>query len=352
MCDRVAIIHKGGSSRRSVRELISSRREMELRVDDVARAAGSRRACHSIETTASGADRRGSAAARRRARRGRHRVSRARERRRSKRCSSNHRRRDGGLMMIPLIQNETLKIIRRKRFAIVIGILAAIIGIVSYGQYRHLQEPAAPQLARGDPAARRRLQEHAAPRAGRRAVGAVDARGDQPAAVLSRSRHRAEQADRAAVRAHASRTSPASCSSRCSSRVLGSDIVSAENAEGTDKLLLTRPVRRWKVLTSKLITLWIFATLTLLVRRAARVSSSPSPFLPRGGWTAPTFTGFQHRRSTRAARRRAPAAALEGRADRVRTGVVRAADRRLRSRCCSRCSSDRARPRSGRCSRR
>jgi len=38
-CDRVAIIHKGRILREgSVRELISSRREMELRVDDVARA--------------------------------------------------------------------------------------------------------------------------------------------------------------------------------------------------------------------------------------------------------------------------------------------------------------------------
>jgi len=38
-CDRVAIIHKGRILREgSVRELISSRREMELRVDDIARA--------------------------------------------------------------------------------------------------------------------------------------------------------------------------------------------------------------------------------------------------------------------------------------------------------------------------
>jgi len=38
-CDRVAIIHKGRILREgTVRELISSRREMELRVDDVARA--------------------------------------------------------------------------------------------------------------------------------------------------------------------------------------------------------------------------------------------------------------------------------------------------------------------------
>ena len=39
-CDRVAIIHKGRILREgSVRELISSRRDMELRVDDVARAS-------------------------------------------------------------------------------------------------------------------------------------------------------------------------------------------------------------------------------------------------------------------------------------------------------------------------
>jgi ABC-2 type transport system ATP-binding protein len=39
-CDRVAIIHKGRILREgTVRDLISSRREMELRVDDVARAA-------------------------------------------------------------------------------------------------------------------------------------------------------------------------------------------------------------------------------------------------------------------------------------------------------------------------
>ncbi len=40
MCDRVAIIHKGRMLREgTVAELISSRREMEFRVDDVARAA-------------------------------------------------------------------------------------------------------------------------------------------------------------------------------------------------------------------------------------------------------------------------------------------------------------------------
>src|SRR5512142_3116857 len=74
--------------------------------------------------------------------------------------------------------------------------------------------------------------------------------------------------------------------------VLGSDIVSAENAEGTDKLLLTRPVRRWKILTSKLVTLWMFATLTLACG-GVLAFVIPAALLPARGWTAPTFTGFQ-----------------------------------------------------------
>jgi ABC-2 type transport system permease protein len=73
--------------------------------------------------------------------------------------------------------------------------------------------------------------------------------------------------------------------------VLGSDIVSAESAEGTDKLLLTRPVRRWKILASKLVTLWIFATLTLLCGAILAYGISAIA-LPRVGWTAPTFSGF------------------------------------------------------------
>jgi ABC-2 type transport system permease protein len=74
--------------------------------------------------------------------------------------------------------------------------------------------------------------------------------------------------------------------------VLGSDIVSAENAEGTDKLLLTRPVRRWKILAAKLVTLWLFASLTLLVG-ALLAYAVTAPVLPARGWDAPTFNGFQ-----------------------------------------------------------
>jgi ABC-2 type transport system permease protein len=74
--------------------------------------------------------------------------------------------------------------------------------------------------------------------------------------------------------------------------ILGGDVVSAENAEGTDKLLLTRPVRRWKILSAKLVTLWLFSSLTLL-SGGALAWAVTAPVLPVQGWDMPTFNGFQ-----------------------------------------------------------
>jgi len=42
-------------------------------------------------------------------------------------------------MFFALIQNETLKILRRKRFAVVMGILFAILVVVTFAQYRQLK---------------------------------------------------------------------------------------------------------------------------------------------------------------------------------------------------------------------
>ncbi len=46
--------------------------------------------------------------------------------------------------------------------------------------------------------------------------------------------------------------------------VIAADLVSSEHASGTIKLLLTRPVSRWKVLMSKLIAIIFFVSLTVL----------------------------------------------------------------------------------------
>ena len=192
--------------------------------------------------------------------------------------------------MLALIRNETLKLIRRKRVYIVMAILAAIIGIVSYGQYRHLKN-LPHRNWRAD------LQQRLASYNNNLRRGPADA----PWARSMRAEiHRLQFYLDHDIDPNQP-TSPMFVRGFANAAgflllpllvaVLGSDIVSAEHAEGTDKLLLTRPVRRWKILTSKLITLWLFTTITLFAGAVLSYLIS-APFLTRIGWTAPTFNGF------------------------------------------------------------
>jgi ABC-2 type transport system permease protein len=194
-------------------------------------------------------------------------------------------------MFLPLIQNETLKILRRKRFAVVMGILFAILVVVTFAQYRQLKFRAhrnwradtQQRIANYQNIIRRGRASENWIRSIRADINRLqfyldhDIEPDAPTAPLF-------------VRSFANVAGflllPVLIA------LLGSDIVSAESSEGTDKLLLTRPVRRWKVLAAKLVTLWIFATLTLLCG-AILAYTIAAPVLPRGGWGAPTFTGFQ-----------------------------------------------------------
>lgn len=73
---------------------------------------------------------------------------------------------------------------------------------------------------------------------------------------------------------------------------IGSDIVSSERTNGTVKMLLTRPVRRWKVLLSKLITLLMFVSL-IIVSTSIICYLISGLFFGYGGFTMPVFTGFQ-----------------------------------------------------------
>src|SRR5687768_4022765 len=194
-------------------------------------------------------------------------------------------------MLFALVQNETLKILRRRRFAIVVGILLAILTIVSYSQYRQLREmrnanwraDLQERIARAENRLRRGRMNPTWARSMRAEIQRLQFyldRGinpEQPTAPL-------------VVRTFANVAGILLLPLLIA--VLGSDIVSAENAEGTDKLLLTRPVRRWKIRTAKLITLWMFAALTLFVGAAISYITT-APIIPAGGWDAPTFNGFQ-----------------------------------------------------------
>ncbi|HET7433311.1 MAG TPA: ABC transporter permease [Thermoanaerobaculia bacterium] len=193
--------------------------------------------------------------------------------------------------MLNLIRNETLKLLRRRRFAIVVAILAVILSLVSYSQYRQLREmrnanwraELQERIARYENRLRRGRINESWARSMRAEMRRLqfyldrDINPEQPTAPL-------------VVRSFANAAGFLLLPLLIA--VLGSDIVSAENAEGTDKLLLTRPVRRWKILTAKLITLWMFAAVTLFI--GALISYAvTAPVLPAMGWDAPSFNGFQ-----------------------------------------------------------
>src|SRR4051812_43633823 len=73
--------------------------------------------------------------------------------------------------------------------------------------------------------------------------------------------------------------------------IVASDLVSSENSQGTIKLLLTRPVQRWKILMSKYVTLLLAVSMIVAMTGALAYLLSGMVFGYRG-WTAPIITGF------------------------------------------------------------
>ncbi len=73
--------------------------------------------------------------------------------------------------------------------------------------------------------------------------------------------------------------------------VIASDLVSSEHSIGAIKLLLTRPVRRWKVLLSKYITLCLAVSLIIFISGLLSYLFSGIVFGYKG-WQAPILTGF------------------------------------------------------------
>jgi ABC-2 type transport system permease protein len=195
------------------------------------------------------------------------------------------------MLFAALVRNETLKILRRRRFTIVVGILFVILTIVSYSQYRQLRELRNTNW-RAD------LQERIARVENRLRSGRMNASWARSMTAevrrlqfyLDHGINPEEPTAPLVVRTFSNVFGVLLLPLLVA--LLGGDIVSAENAEGTDKLLLTRPVRRWKILTAKLVTLWLFASLTLLLGAVISYAVT-APVLPRGGWTAPSFNGFQ-----------------------------------------------------------
>ncbi|HUM03336.1 MAG TPA: ABC transporter permease [Thermoanaerobaculia bacterium] len=195
-----------------------------------------------------------------------------------------------------LVENETLKILRRKRFRVVLLVLSVLLSVVVFGQARQRRsrekEPAASDW-------RARVESR---------VAQLERRVSQPRNMPD-SWVRWTRFEIGRLRYHLEKgIDPDSVTGPIFSRgfaglgsvlllpllvaVLGADLVSSEFSEGTVTLLLTRPVARWKVLLSKIVVMVLFTTLTLLL--AALLSWVIAGFaFGWKGWDAPVVTGFR-----------------------------------------------------------
>jgi ABC-2 type transport system permease protein len=193
--------------------------------------------------------------------------------------------------MLALIENEALKLIRRRRFAIIISILLVLLSVIAYSEMRQLERnknrewrvDVQQQIARYQNRVRSGRIAPMWARSMKAEIARLQFYLDHD---IDPEKPSAPYFTRVFANAAGFLLLPLLVA------VLASDIISAEGAEGTDKLLLTRGNRRWKILTAKAAALFIFTTLTLMAGGLLAYAVS-SIVLEPGGWTAPTFNGFR-----------------------------------------------------------
>ncbi|USG68375.1 ABC transporter permease [Brevibacillus ruminantium] len=197
--------------------------------------------------------------------------------------------------MLGLVENETIKLLRRRRFLVVLLILAILIPIFTYAQYRSVQT-AQEQMGTSD--WRALLQQQIVDTQNRLASSRLPEewreflkiRVQQQQYYLDHDIN--PMAPGAPTFARGFMDQAVSLFLPMIIVVLAVDLVSAEYSEGTIKLLLTRPVKRWKVLTSKYLTLLLFTSLTVLMSLVLAYLISGVVF-GYAGWDMPVLTGFE-----------------------------------------------------------
>lgn len=197
------------------------------------------------------------------------------------------------IKILPLIQNEMLKIWKKKRFFVIILLLAALIPIFCYAELKVYQNNAVKfadwrnQVLQQITDLENTLSSDRIPeewkRSRRIAVQQLqyyldhDVNPNEPNGVTF-TRSFLDNAVTLFIPLLV--------------LALGSDMVSGERSSGTIKMLLTRPIRRWKILLSKLIALCLYVSLTIMstVLLCYIISGL---YFGYEGWSIPVFTGFR-----------------------------------------------------------
>jgi ABC-2 type transport system permease protein len=197
----------------------------------------------------------------------------------------------------PLVENEVLKLLRRRRFRVAWLILAVFLGIIVYAAAQGRER------FRGGKPWRVETQERIARlqtwlRSGRMMNSSERwARFEISRLQYHLDRNVDPEAISGPLFVRGFANSASYLLLPLLAIVFAADIVSSEFSQGTIKLLLTRPVGRLRVLASKFAALMLAITLTVLFGAAAAYGIAGLAF-GYAGWGAPLLTGFRASGST------------------------------------------------------
>lgn len=197
--------------------------------------------------------------------------------------------------LYPLVQNETIKMLKKRRFLVVLLILALLVPIFTYAQMK-VAETMRNQFGTED--WRVTTQQQIIDYTNRLSSNRVAEEWKKVMRVeVQRLQYALEtninpQTPNGVTFTRSFMENAVSLLIPLLIAVLASDIVSGEHSAGTIKLLLTRPVQRWKILLSKLIALLLFVSLIILATGLMSYLVSGLVF-GYGGWTMPVLVGYE-----------------------------------------------------------
>ncbi len=197
--------------------------------------------------------------------------------------------------MIGLVRNEVTKIASKRRFAVVAIILIVLVSMFTYAQYRDIQEQIKKQ---GTLDWRVELQQDIVDTQNRLASSSIqdefrqflefDLKQNQY--YLDNDINPNYPGAPTFIRIFFSQG--LTLILPLFIIVIMADIVSGEQNDGTIKTLLSRPVRRWKILMAKWLTVLLYTSMLMALTVVVCYAIS-GIVLGYDGWTAPILTGFQ-----------------------------------------------------------
>jgi ABC-2 type transport system permease protein len=196
--------------------------------------------------------------------------------------------------LINLIRNEMLKISRKKRILVVAAIVAVLVALFTYAQFREIER----RIERfGDVDWRTTLQQQIIDTQNRITSSGISDEWKSQLQLRIQQQQYYLDADINPIEPGAPSFMKMFAENSITLfiplmvMVVAADIVSSERSAGTVKLLLTRPVKRWKVLMSKYLALVLSVSVIVVLVGVLSYVISGIVFGYQG-WTAPVITGF------------------------------------------------------------